>query len=256
MLIPVGLGGLGLVAQLLGGREGNRHLVGDPGEAFWTRGAVRNLALFFAGVHLFLAPVMLPAKVLTLGLVGDGFDNGARSINRAGPLKGRTLVFVNGPDFFFTAWTPLIRRQLGLDVPKQLRILSTTYSSVTVTRVDARTLHLSAPGGLFTSPFGSLLQSPRRPPRAGQSYHATEIEIRVERTNAAGRPVELTCRFPRDLDRSDPGPGDPGPPYTLTAWHRGGYRPFVPPSLGKSVELERVTLGSMISLSLEPADAF
>jgi hypothetical protein len=242
LLLAVGIGGSGLVAQLLAGQAGSPH---SPHQSYWERGSVRALALFWIATHLLLSPILLPAKAYSASFFSRVFNNSARSLDRVGELEGRTLVFVNGPNFFLTSWTPLLRTRLGLSRPKRVRVLGTTPGAVQVTRIDGHTLRLRAPHGFFASPFDALLRHPDRPFSVGSSYRLSDLRIVVTKVTPDGSPAELICRFRRSLE---------DPSLVWTAWHSDGYRPLVLPAVGETTTLAPMQNKDLFALGLDAGD--
>ncbi len=244
LLLPVGIGGLGLVALFIAGvHDGEQKL----GSSRW----VRLLAGFWILAHLVLAPLSLPGKTWFAGLVGRAFENGARSLNRAGPISGKTVVFVTGPDFFFTSWAPLIRLQLGLPTVERVAILGTGWTRIEVRRTDARTLVLRADGAFTSGPLDTLMRDPAHPFRGGERRRSGPVQIEVLRASPKGLPTKLRCRFPEDLDQLARR-GD----HVFVAWHPDGYHPFVPPRVGQAVTLKGINQWDLITLALMPPERF
>jgi hypothetical protein len=236
LLLPVGVGAFGLVAELLGAAARSAQ---GPRDGFFERRPVRALLASFALTHLVLAPVMLPLRSYAPALFGRSYERAALSIDRAGEVRGRTLVFVNGPDFFFTSWIPLLRHELGRPPPDRVRTLGATMSRVEVWRAGDRALGLRAAEGFLSSPIDPVLFDPSRPFVAGTRHDLGDLVVEIKAVGAHGRPDELLCTFAGPLD-------DPG--LVWVAWSGDGYRPFAVPAAGERVELASLSIPQLLGL--------
>ena len=224
LLLPLGLGGSGLVAWLVD--EATTRRAGAARSA-------RALAGAWLVLHLWLAALLLPVKTYSVRLFGAIFEAPALSLDQVGSLPGRTLVFVNGPSFFYTCWTPVLRLTLGLEVPASIRVLGTTEDEVVVTTVDERTLRLRPAHGYVNNVLDELLRNPDRPVHIGFGQRYDDLTVEVTEVTADGRPAEVICRFARPLA---------DPEHILVVWTRArGYQPFAPAPVGGSVRTEAVT---------------
>ena len=237
LLLPVGIGAFGLMAQLLAGTP--EAPAGLP-DSYWRRLPVRALTTCWVLFHLVLAPLQLPIKALAPWFAGAVFEKSARSLDRVDPLSGRTLIFVNAPGFFQSSWAPLIRQQIGRSFPRKVRILGSTFSGVEVTRLAPRSLRLRSASGFATGMLDSLMFAADRPFRAGQVIRVSDLEIELGALTERGLPRELICRFSRDLDHDG---------YVWAAWHSDGYHRFVLPRPGQTMSLEATTIWDTVELA-------
>jgi hypothetical protein len=235
LLLPVAIGGLGLVAHVLAKVFRANSAEQPPCEA---PRRLRVLATFWIGVHLILAPLLLPLRSYSIRWMGAVYEHGARSLSRAEPLQGRPLVVVNGPDFFMSGLAPFFRRSLGLSVPEQLRVLGTTLGPVQVYRPSPTTLRLRTPTGYVTSPVDRLIHS-SQPFSIGDSWNLEDIEVEVTAVNGDGRPTEIRCKFVQPWSSST----------VWVAWSRDGYRPFEPPAVGDSIVLRGHSYADVAALA-------
>lgn len=235
LLLPVGIAGSGLVAWLVA-------QVRDAPLVRSSAGA-GVLARVWLVVHLWLAAILLPAQTYSVRLFGDIFEAAAASLDGLGGLQGRTLVIVNGPNFFQTSWTMVVRLSRHLPVPARLRVLGTTEDQVQVTTVDDHTLRLTPAHGYVNNLIDEMLRTPDRPAQVGDGQCYDDLAIEVTDVTPDGRPAEVVSRFARPL--SDP-------EYLLVAWTRErGYQLFVPPPVGASLRTEAVTKLDLARYSLK-----
>jgi len=225
LLLPISIGGGLLVAQFVTWvRERRQHRlpVGAP---------ARALGIAFVVSHLILSPLLLPLRTLELGLYDRAYVQAARSLDRIDDCGDRTLVIVNGPDFFFTWWAPVFRFADGRSVPPRLRALGDAEGPVEVTRVDDRTLRLRAERGFAGHMLGPIVTDPDHPIGVGFTYVATDLTVVVLQLTADGRPRVIEARFgsPLEDDRR-----------RFAVWTRDGFRPFALPAVGATVTTEAI----------------
>ncbi len=237
LLLPVGVGGSALIAHLLSLWWQERI---SPNSANHLSRGPRLLAGFLILSHLIYAPLSRPPRALSPGLMGRVFDQTARSMDRLGPLEGRTVYIINGLDFFYSCFTPLIRHSLGLTGPDRLFVLGTSVGPISVTRPKIDTLELTAERGFLTSPFDILVRSRNAPFRVGQILRHQEHTIQVTAITSDGRPAAIRCRFRRP-------PGSAG--RIWGTWGEGGFVPFSLPPLGGRAELPETDIGDLIWLA-------
>lgn len=218
LLLPTSVAAFGLIAQLLADYRQRRP------RALWESRPLRIVAMVLIGVHLLLAPVLLPVKTALAGTFGNTVRQAARSLSSLKPLQGRTLVFVTGPGFFFTNWAPVIRYHLGLSVPQRVRVLATTTGDVRVTRSDPYTLLLQAKDSFANAALDRLLRPADRPFHPGEIYRVSDLTVRIEAVTARGNARTIRCRFKTRLEDL---------PYRWAVWHGTGYQPFVLPPVGQ-----------------------
>jgi hypothetical protein len=231
LMVP-GIGGTALVALFLG-------RIGAGTRDFFARTTTRWLWGLAAFTHLVLAPLLLPPKAVSMGLLGRAYDNAARSLDRAGQLAGRDLVIVNGPDFFASSFTPVVRADLGLEMPARTLTLTTTVDAMTVTRVDERSIRLATEGAFANGPFDRLLWRSPDSFAVGNTYDLGNATLLIEAVNQDGLPAILLATFDTPLE---------DPARTWAAWTPEGYRRFDVPAVGETVRLPGTTLTDGVRL--------
>ncbi len=221
LLTFVGLGASGLLAQywafVFGGAEGR------PAGAAW-RVTAKGLAWGLAVVHALIAPIALPIRAAN--------PIGPRWVERRlyvaaplGPDAGdRTLVVVNAPSPGHACYHIFRRELAGEAVPRFTRVLAPAIPSVTVRRLDERTLAVRPEGGYLRFALDRVFRSERRPLAVGETVRLTGMTAAVTALTADGRPAEATFRFDVPLES----------PTLLWLCFRGGrFEPFIPPAVGR-----------------------
>src|SRR6185295_15249165 len=118
----VGLGGMGLVAQLLGAALGHRARLGDGRR---RRAAGLVVAAGMLIVHGVLAPPLLLVRSRSMVAVGDIFDRADRGIPAEPAVADRTVILINAPSDAFGGYIPLMRASRGQPRPAHLYWLAT-----------------------------------------------------------------------------------------------------------------------------------
>jgi hypothetical protein len=225
LLLPVSIGGALLIALSIAWVHKARRTGTAPL-------AARALGRFLVVSHLIVAPLLLPLRTLEFGLYDRAYVQAARSLDRVDDFTGRTLVIVNGPDFFFTWWAPVFRFVEDRSVPARLRVLGDAEGLLEIMRPDASTLRLHAASGFAGHTLGPIVTDPAHPIDVGFSYATDDLTVVVRALGRDGRPTEIDCRFATPLE-------DDGRVYVI--WTKAGYRRFELPPIGSTVLPERVS---------------
>ena len=128
--------------------------------AEWTQGGafallprarhamVTTVVVLLALAHLVLAPVLLPLRVLTVGLVAGMGRALEASIPTDEAIRGKTLVILSS-SAELTTLPPWMQRQvLVVPRPRSLRVLASRFGELRVSRLDATTLRVRPGAGL------------------------------------------------------------------------------------------------------------
>jgi hypothetical protein len=101
--------------------------------------------------------------------------------------------------------------------------------SVTVRRLDERTLAISPRGGYLRLVLDQVFRSERRPLALGERVTLTGMTVTVTALTTDGRPAEVMFQFDVPLES----------PSLLWLCFRGTtFEPFVPPAVGREVEID------------------
>ena len=225
LLVWPGLGAFGLLATLVhqaGGLSGE----GRP-----------RLVSALLWLHLPLAALALPLRVLTVPVFGDVFTSGAIDLSQSPALTEQTLVFVNGMELT-VAYTSLVRGdanvvraergQALLPVPRGVVQLTGLLSGSSITRLDANTLEIVPDDGFLATPMDRMFWHPDHPYTAGQQVTVPAMEVEVVEVHD-GRPSRARMRFHHDLD---------GGAYHFVAVQDGDWIVWEVPTVGQTTRLE------------------
>jgi len=222
LLSFIGLGGMGLVAQLLGAALRDRTLLGD--------GRMRRLfatvvALGLVAVNLVLAPPMLVLRSRGMVAVARVIDRADAGIPHDPSIADKTVIITAAPSDALAGYIPVMRVSRGQPRPAHIYWLSTATTAVTVERVDARTLRVTAEGGMLRYEVDQMMRSPRTHPFAvGDRVALTGLSIAVEAITPDGRPLTILVRFDHPLD---------DPSLVWRHWQGHTYQPYQPPAIGQ-----------------------
>lgn len=195
----------------------------------------RFLAAFLVVLHLIVAPAALalrsaypsgPQHVLDQLTVNTEFDES---------ITDKTLIIVNAPMVFYAAHVYTMRALDGLPVPRRIRSLASGMPSMTLERVDERTLLVRPEWGFVTQLFDRLFRSPQRPLRLGDRIELTGLVIEITEMTSDSRPAEARFTFDVPLEHES---------LAWLFWQDGAFAWWTPPAIG-----ETVTLPCMISLT-------
>jgi len=226
LLFFVGLGASGLLAQFLAavfGRPAWR-----PMNLAWRFTAVA-LGSVFVFFHLIIAPLALPARAAFPAGPNEWSEQLHVQIPMDGAVANQDVVIVNAPSAIHAAWSVARTILSGHPIPRHTRILAPALPSVEVFRVNARTLTVRPQDGYFAWKFDRLFRNDRCPMHAGQRVELTGMTVEVTALTGDGRPAEAAFYFAVPLEH---------PSLRWLQWKDGVLATFVPPAIGKAVQLK------------------
>ena len=211
LLSFIGLGAMGLVAQLIAAAVRHRDQLGD-GRA--RRIAAIAVALVMVLVHLVLAPPLLVMRSRSMVAVARVIDRADAGIPGTG-----NVIIAAAPNDALAAYIPVMRLSRGQPRPDHLYWLATATTAVTLERVDARTLRVTPDGGYLRYELDRMMRA--RPFTAGDRIPLTGLEIEIESITADGRPKSVLAHFTQ-----------PPESFTWLRWQGHTYVPYQPPPVG------------------------
>lgn len=216
----------------------------EHGVRSWLVGLVR--------VRVVMSALLIPVYAVSLlqqrALTGDLLEHSLREPE----LAHQSLIFVNAPSAYFPAFIIPIRARSGGPVPRRVRALVPGIYPLTIARIDAHTLRISAQGGLL-QPLGSWRGDPGEPTPAispiylaqrlnqfclaqpsfsvGARLRLSELEVEIARTTVDGFPSEVLFRFRQPLEHTS---------LRFLRWEADGYAPFTLPEVGRATWLPAI----------------
>jgi hypothetical protein len=153
-----------------------------------------------AVLHLVLAPLLLPPRVLTIGLLAQMGERLEASIPRDETIRGKTLIILTSAAEM-TTFPPWMQRQVsGVPRPRRMRVLATCFADVHVSRPEARTLRLRPEKGFLDNGFLRMVRGLSRPFHVGDEVVLSDMRVRVREVTPDGRPAEADFTFAVPLE--------------------------------------------------------
>lgn len=226
LLLP-SLAFMGLVAQFFAAVIQTAR----AGRLASLRGSVLALFLIWVGLHVVMAPLLLPVRTAANWGQDDILRNVEASLPAEPHVAEQQLIIVRAPDLLHSAF-PLLRRATERGVlPASARILAVTEDPIRIERPadDAIVVHIER--GL-----ARLASAPA--PYTGTAIPGTDlgpgdrIEVGgfaavVEAVDEEG-PVRIRFRFDVPCDNES---------LNWIAWDGTSYRRFLPPPVGRETRL-------------------
>ena len=183
----------------------------------------------FATLHLALAPLLFLQGLNGAGLI----EKGVRIVLAQLPdMAGKELVVVNSPSELLNPYALSAAWNAGIALPASLHQLYSGSRQPVVTRVDARTLEMSVPGGWGGPPIeATVLHGGKGVPRAGAVIQVANMRVQVLSATTDGMPERVRFEFPNSLESPD---------RLWLSWRHGRLAGWAPPVRGTSVALEPV----------------
>jgi hypothetical protein len=251
LLFFAGFGGMGLIAQFMGGVW--------KGAEWMPRTRIRGLPFkatcwTLVAFHLLLAPLGLLTASAKVRMVGSFIERAANSLPSDPAVTDQVVVVVNTPSAFISVYGPPIQALQGRRIPRRTLNLGSGIYPITVTRSEPNMLTVRPEGGFLAPPGspqpGREASQPAFDPRYFQqsveylyrdatpmqvgdriAYGGTIVEV-LDITDD-GRPLEVSFRFDVSLEH---------PTLVWLQWNDGVYAPFDPPQIGGSTVLPAVTI--------------
>ncbi len=238
LLTFVGIGAAALLAQFWA------WVFGDSGTTPSRCGRTPALAVawLFVFFHAILAPIALPLRAAN--------PLAPRWVERrlyvgtvlGSTIASQTLVIVNAPSAMHASYLLLRRELSGQPLPRRLRVLAPAIPSVTIRRLDERTLAIRPEGGYLNWPLDRIFRSELRPLAAGEHVVLEGMSIEIAKLTPDGRPALATFRFDVPLET----------PCLRWLCFRGvGFETFTPPAVGQEIEIP-FDLDALFSPSRRP----
>jgi hypothetical protein len=255
LLILAGVGGSGLLAQLLAGMAMRAPWL--PRARAW-RWPATGAAAVLVLLHLILAPVGLMRGAAKMRSFGDVVNRAAASLPSDANVRHQQVLIVQTPAAFVSVLGPLIQAAWGHAIPARTLVLGSGIFSTTVERPSDRILRVRPAGG-YLLPEGQAPQGPPQPAfdlrymfmpfdhlyrdspmQLGEMVVIPGITVEVTQLTSTGRPAEATFTFDRPLDDTS---------LRWVRWSNGVYVPFDLPAIGETVTLPRIEVPLFESFS-------
>jgi hypothetical protein len=227
LLLFVGLGGMGLLAQFLSSWFVQAEWL--PTSRIW-RLPTRIFVFIFVVINCIVAPLTLPDASTTLDRVAErAAKKPLVNLPDEEHIANKTVVFVNPPITYFITSTRFIRAEYGRPLPGHIRILTSgIVHYLDITRVDEHSLELQPEEGFIAIDLDKLYRGSFHPMQVGQRVKFSNMTVEVLSLTEDKRPLRVRFVFPVPLD---------DPSLLFLKWKEAGYVPFDLPAVGRSVRL-------------------
>ncbi|MFW5924720.1 MAG: hypothetical protein ACOCV4_01065 [Myxococcota bacterium] len=237
LLLGVGVGGSAFMALLL------VALAQQVRERIARHRLARAGLIGLVGVHLVLAPALLPLRARSMAILGGALREADRSLPSDSGVEDATVVIVQAPVDVFASYIQVRRAQEATPRPAHLSWLATASSPLTITRAAPRVLRLAPDAGFLYAPPEQHYRSPTAAFHPGQRIPMPGFSAVVRRVTPDGRPRTVDFRFDDPLDAPD---------LLLRVWDDGAYVPFDPPPVGASIRLPARDLFGTLQAHVHP----
>ena len=182
LLLFIGVGAAPLIALLIASiLQPRAERVGTALE--------RGAGYVCLGLHLVLAPLLLPLRVLA-PMHGERMVAAAdRSLPADAAVRDQTLVLVNPPVDAFAGFLPPTRSAQRRPRPRAVRWLATGTSDVMVERLDARTLRVRPEAGFLAQPAERMQRDPKQRLPVGHRIRYSDLTIEISAETSDQRPA-------------------------------------------------------------------
>jgi hypothetical protein len=164
LLVFAGVGAMAAIALVFAGwLEGDAPALLPRARRAMTNGVVLLLVL----LHLVLAPLLLPLRVLAVGFLARIGERLEASIPADETVRRKTLVIL-GSAAEMTTFPPWMQRRVSnIPRPRHMRVLASCFSSLHVSRLDATTLRVRPEQGFLDHEWLRIVRGLSRPFRPG-----------------------------------------------------------------------------------------
>ncbi len=186
------------------------------------------------------------------------------NIGTEAEIEQKTVMVINAPDAFSFVYLPFVRDYFEIPLPERLRVLSSSVSPITITRVDDYSLRIRPDAGFLpdtTKPlpgtpkdlparhFGHIMhkvsqgyRDERNPMKIGEKVVLSNMIVEITEITDLGLPAEAIFTFNKKLEDDsfkwiywnwDNDTANPKAP--ITDYFR--YKEFKLPAAGDSIRL-------------------
>jgi hypothetical protein len=216
LLVP-GIGGAAFMAKLIAALHA--RVRGAAGARIPARLVLGALVL----LHLIAAPVLLPLRMLTMGLLHTMMERTDASVPRTPDIQERTVVVLNAPFDVACSYFQSIRQGQGVPQPAHVYWLAVASSPLDLTVIDDHTLSMRPERGFLLSAPERHYRSHPETLAPGTHVQLGEMDVEIVDSTADRRPQTARFRFHEPL-RS--------PRYLFMRFDGKGFVPWQPAAAG------------------------
>jgi hypothetical protein len=223
LLFFAGIGGMGLVAQFIGGLTEEEKWV--PENSSWRRRA-RALVFAWVVIHLVVSPLSFPIRVRTMPALGRALEAELRTLPSAPAVADQNLILVSAQSDFHAWHVPIMRSSMNQVVPRTTRALSVGPYDTTYRRIDESTLEVTPSRGFVLYPWGRMFRGWSYEFRVGDTLEFSGMATEVLSLTEDNRPAGVAFTFAKPLE---------DPSLLFYEYTPEGYRLFDLPEVGETI---------------------
>jgi len=230
LLVFAGVGAMATIALVVAEWSAGETFAGLPR---LRRASAKGLVVLLVALHLVLAPLLLPLRVLSIGYLAEMGARLEASFPREASVREKTVVILASA-VELTTLPPWVQRHVrDVPLPRRMRVLATCFAPLRVTRLDPTTLRVRPDQGFMDNDYLRMVRGPSRPFHAGDEVVLSDLRVRVREVTPDGRPAEADFTFAVPLED----------PSLLWMRVRAGAElvPWSPPPVGESLSLPSVS---------------
>lgn len=197
LLFFVGIGGMGLVAQFLGGLAGaHKDRLRTPwvsSRSGW-RFRASLVAFGFILVHIIVSPFSVPVRSMTMMFTGQSLERAVSSLPMDESLTEKDVILVTVPSDFDAWHVPVMRSSMGQPVPRRTLALAVGPFPTEVRRLDAYTLEIRPDETFVPKPWGSMFRGSTPPFQEGEIIEVGDMTVEIVRVSPFEK-LPMVARF-------------------------------------------------------------
>lgn len=232
LLFFAGIGGMGLIAQFLGGMaEATEDQMRAPWfDGHWGR-RMRAIGLAYALIiiHIIVSPFSVPVRTLTMTFTGHSLNEAIATLPADESVREKTLILVNAPSDFDTWHVPIMRCSLREPIPLHTWALTVGPFSSEIHRVDENTLEVWPDKSFVPKPWGSMFRGSEPPFQVGEHIDLATMNVEILRvTPDEAKPMIARFTFDKALEDES---------KLWYIYDKNRYIPWELPAVGETVRL-------------------
>ena len=171
--------------------------------------------------------------------VAEVIDRADAGIPADPGVADKTVIIVTTPSDALAGYIPIMRESRGQPRPAHLLWLATGTTAVTLERVDATTVRITAPDGLLRHEIDQMMRSPRvRPFSVDDRVVLPTVTLVIEAITSDGRPSRVRAQFAVPLEDAS---------LIWRRWEGKTYVPYRPLAIGGSELFSSIDLLKLLA---------
>ena len=178
------------------------------------------LSIFFVGIHLFLAPLMLTVTSLSAWAFQHFLITvPAISIPESTHLDEKSVILINPPIGFWGCMYPLAREEQGLKVPDRLQTLASGNQPMNVIQRDDYCIEIQIENGFLQGTLDQIMRGPDQPFTVNEEIKLVGWTVRILKLAENGQPSQVLFCFEKPLSSPD---------ILIVKWQNWKFQQWIP----------------------------